>query len=499
MHCLPPFLYFWFMKLVGKLFLIFYLGTGIKVFSQNLVPNYSFENTISCTQWYLMANPPPPPGPITNWFTPTASTADWFATFNTCGQTAPLSAFGFQFARTGNAYCGFGVSTDGSNTREYLSCQLIQPLQQSKRYCVNFYVSPGETLRYFVDGMGAYFSVDTPSCSGNYCFLSYPSQVNNIPLNVLTDTVNWTLISGTFIANGGEKFITLGNFTPDSLNTVDTNATGIYDAAYYFIDDVTVEEMVYDTANARNDITICEGDSIQLGTVQCNGCTYQWYPATGLNDSTVAEPTATPAQTTTYILTLTDTTTIDSCNCKGISVTTDTVTVFVIDNFNVANAGVDKTICKGESVTLGTASCGNCTYQWQPFNDLNSSTTAQPSGTPQQTTAYILVMTDSIPPCMKTSTDTVNVFVNDCPQPELPIEIYNIFTPNGDTKNDVFFIKNLPANSALQIFNRWGGRVYESSNYNNEWDGGGVPDGTYYYILVLPSKENYHGFVEIRR
>ena len=103
-------------------------------------------------------------------------------------------------------------------------------------------------------------------------------------------------------------------------------------------------------------------------------------------------------------------------------------------------------------------------------------------------------MTDSVPPCGKTTTDTVNVFVQDC-----EVEVFNIFTPNGDDKNEYFHVNNLPANSALQIFNRWGNRVYNSSNYGNNWNGDGVPDGTYFYLLMLPDKKTYHGFVEIRR
>jgi hypothetical protein len=39
--------------------------------------------------------------------------------------------------------------------------------------------------------------------------------------------------------------------------------------------------------------------------------------------------------------------------------------------------------------------------------------------------------------------------------------------------------------SELHVFNRWGNKVFESKNYNNDWDGGGLPAGTYYYILDL--------------
>jgi gliding motility-associated-like protein len=75
--------------------------------------------------------------------------------------------------------------------------------------------------------------------------------------------------------------------------------------------------------------------------------------------------------------------------------------------------------------------------------------------------------------------DTVAIIVlND-------INIPNIITPNGDGKNDVLYITGLSSypNSELLIFNRWGAEVYRSENYLNTWDGSGLAEGTYYYIL----------------
>ena len=75
--------------------------------------------------------------------------------------------------------------------------------------------------------------------------------------------------------------------------------------------------------------------------------------------------------------------------------------------------------------------------------------------------------------------------------------ITNAFSPNGDGINDVFEIVGLddyPKNE-LTIFNRWGHKVFEMTNYDNTWDGtsdspvtignGLLPKGTYYYVLDL--------------
>ncbi|QDA61415.1 T9SS type B sorting domain-containing protein [Hymenobacter jejuensis] len=82
---------------------------------------------------------------------------------------------------------------------------------------------------------------------------------------------------------------------------------------------------------------------------------------------------------------------------------------------------------------------------------------------------------------------------------ENKIALYNIITPNGDGKNDVFFIDNvqLYAGNQLAIFNRWGKEVYSTTNYRNTWGGEGLGAGMYYYLFKLPSGTSYKGWFEI--
>jgi gliding motility-associated-like protein/uncharacterized repeat protein (TIGR01451 family) len=65
--------------------------------------------------------------------------------------------------------------------------------------------------------------------------------------------------------------------------------------------------------------------------------------------------------------------------------------------------------------------------------------------------------------------------------------VSNVVTPNGDGKNDYFYIRNLDEypDSKLYIFNRWGAQVYYSNNYQNDWKGTGLAEGTYYYRIEL--------------
>ncbi|MGB5977616.1 MAG: gliding motility-associated C-terminal domain-containing protein, partial [Cyclobacteriaceae bacterium] len=76
----------------------------------------------------------------------------------------------------------------------------------------------------------------------------------------------------------------------------------------------------------------------------------------------------------------------------------------------------------------------------------------------------------------------------------------NVFTPNGDGSNQVFYIRNLPPEGAgVAITNRWGRTVYQSDNYQNDWDGGDENEGVYYYEVKMPSGQIITGWVEIWR
>ena len=70
---------------------------------------------------------------------------------------------------------------------------------------------------------------------------------------------------------------------------------------------------------------------------------------------------------------------------------------------------------------------------------------------------------------------------------EHPVVVPNVFTPNGDTYNQYFVIKNilLYKNSQLEIIDRWGKKVFETIGYLNDWDGDGLTSGVYFYILDL--------------
>ncbi|MFN0257686.1 T9SS type B sorting domain-containing protein [Pedobacter ureilyticus] len=83
------------------------------------------------------------------------------------------------------------------------------------------------------------------------------------------------------------------------------------------------------------------------------------------------------------------------------------------------------------------------------------------------------------------------------------IIIPNVFTPNGDGKNDTFEIPGIELfENEITIMNRWGGTVYLKKGYQNEWTGQGLNEGTYFYLLKLKIDtkwEIYKGYVTLLR
>ena len=100
---------------------------------------------------------------------------------------------------------------------------------------------------------------------------------------------------------------------------------------------------------------------------------------------------------------------------------------------------------------------------------------------------------------------TVEIFIN-C----LDVRVFNVISPNGDGKNDEFYIANIEGKpSLLEIYNRWGNLVFKTQDYANKWPGTydtekDLPDGTYYYLLEWSDPDTgeeffQRGFVELRR
>ena len=160
-------------------------------------------------------------------------------------------------------------------------------------------------------------------------------------------------------------------------------------------DTVNVQVYALPPANAGLDDSICMGNAAQL--VATGGVAYQWSPASPLNASAVANPLATPLDTTTFSVLVTD---VHGCQAS------DSMVVFV-HAIPVVNIGQDVWICPGDSIQLSIAGTGS--FSWSPAILTSNPTASNVMVSPSDTTDFIVSFTN-IHSCV--NSDTVQVAVN---------------------------------------------------------------------------------------
>lgn len=298
------------------------------------------------------------------------------------------------------------------------------------------------------------------------------------------------------------------------------------------------------TMSSRSDTSICPGVSISANT-SSNATTYSWTPAAGVSNPAIANPTLSPAATTTYTVTgttgsctvsktftvtvlpaVTLTVHADTTICSGAAFNAGTVSNATsyswsptagVSNPAIANPVLSPTTTTTYTVTARTGNCTNVktfkvtvlqavtvsagpgssilagssvtlqgsgsagTYLWTPATGLSATNILTPVATPAITTTYTLRITNQ-QGCTNTSDVTIDV---------LPycIKPLNAFTPNKDGFNDTWFITNgnCLKKAIVAVYNRYGSKVFESEDYKNDWEGTyknkPLPDGTYYYVI----------------
>lgn len=165
---------------------------------------------------------------------------------------APENYMGSQTGKTGNNYAGFiayfGQERGLFKTKpsyqkysEYIQFALREPLVAGKAYNVTFHISLAERSAFAVSGIGVYFTNSKMDVKNN----SYLDVVPNvIAANVITSS-EWNVFSATYVATGGERYMTLGCF--DDYMTVQKvipENTNNSRKAYYFVDDVSVSPAI---------------------------------------------------------------------------------------------------------------------------------------------------------------------------------------------------------------------------------------------------------------
>jgi len=233
------------------------------------------------------------------------------------------------------------------------------------------------------------------------------------------------------------------------------------------------------TVKANNDTAVCIGNNVQF--FASGASTYQWINFTeGLSGTNINNPTTTVRSTATY--------TVKGFDDYGCFTSTANVKVTALE-LPTVNAGSDVKVLAGNPVQLNTQSSSDVVqWVWTPDKYLNCNNCAAPVCTPMSQTTYNVIVTNRNK-CQASDEVTVKL---DCEAAR--VRIPNVFSPNNDGNNDLFIISGIGIIKHLTIFDRWGTKVFERSNFiandrGSCWDGNRngmpVPAGTYVYFVEM--------------
>lgn len=274
---------------------------------------------------------------------------------------------------------------------------------------------------------------------------------------------------------------------PMNVNSVSNITQGTYivtvaDNGCFDRDTIVVTELPLPVPNITGVLNFC-GNNTTLNAANPAYASYLWSNGDTTSSTVVGSGN--------YTVTVTDTN-----GCTG---TSAQVTVNANPIPSAAFTATPPTAFAGDTVNFtdqSTVSSGSISSWTWDFGDGNNAGTANPTHSYANPGTYnVCLYIATNVPCYDTICSEYVV---------LPFTIIapNIITPNGDGKNDnlVFFNLEFYPNARLTVYNRWGGKVYENANYQNNWDGGGLVDGVYYYVVeAVDLQEPATGFFHIIR
>ncbi|HEY0977523.1 MAG TPA: gliding motility-associated C-terminal domain-containing protein [Flavobacteriales bacterium] len=437
------------------------LGCTVRVFAQNLVPNPGFEVVVDCPGDAAALELAAP------WTIPTVGSTDLFHSCSgpSCPEyfpfvCVPTNWVGDQLPRTGEGYAGFFALWEQTTAyREYMQVPLAEPLAAGTTYHVSFHLSLADASGRATNSVGAYFS-DGPIAQGDVSpFSQYTPQVS--AGSVIVDKTGWVEVSGCFMANGGEQYLTIGNFNTYANSSFITVPGGSTGHCYYYVDDVSVIES---TASAEDiweePVLLCEGDSL-LVDISAWGADVSWENGSTGPERIIHGPG-------TYWVEL-----MSDCGTWS-----DTLYVMPIDP-EAPDLGPDTTICTGSTILLEVLS-GADEVLWQD-GTISAQYMVSEAGT------YWAEVQGACP-----SRDSIYIAEEPCPVPPSGSDLVmpNVFSPDHDGMNDLFRPVRWSGITgyALRIYNRWGQLLFTTSSLLSGWDGtanGSIcPEGTYFWEVT---------------
>ena len=295
------------------LFILILFYSTICNSQRNLVPNPSFEVYTNCPNRIIQKINKHLISPYI-WYKPDRGGGGYA---NACANNID-TAFGvpnnyglyhgYQYARSGNAY--IGLFYRNNSAYNYFQVKLLDSLKPLHKYYAEHYVNLENDCQASCNNQGLLFTktpvyVDTDAMPRIYNLPAIPQIENKL---IIQDTLNWVKVAGVFTVQGGEQYLTIGNFRTDATTSYIVFQSTGYGGAVYNVDDVSVYDL--DSfrlqADAGRDTVITKGDSAWIGSYTNGIDTLQWLQ----NGVTVIDSTRPgfwvyPTTNTYYVLTQT--------------------------------------------------------------------------------------------------------------------------------------------------------------------------------------------------
>ncbi|MBX2963935.1 MAG: OmpA family protein [Cyclobacteriaceae bacterium] len=212
--------------------------------AQNLVPNPGFEELIRCPHSFSKTKDD---FIIPGWTSPTKGTPDVFHACSWGEADVPYNWAGSSSAKEGKGYVGiYAWMNTGTNYREYIQCELAEPLQAGARYHIGFHFKLATNSVYTINRMGLLLTQDQIRFNHDRVIERIPTLSVQKDSALDKSTGSWEKASLEYVAEGGELFLTIGNFSKDAdtrfvkLNHRVGNSTMLASSAYYYLDEVWV-------------------------------------------------------------------------------------------------------------------------------------------------------------------------------------------------------------------------------------------------------------------
>ncbi len=282
--------------------------------------------------------------------------------------------------------------------------------------------------------------INPPSCDG-YC-----------------DGEAWVIVYGgnlpyTYLWNTGSTIDTIYNLCAGTYDVTITDNIGCQGFQTVIIGDPSP---IYSSI-VSYDIP-CDSACIGSASAATGGSnppyTYLW------NNGQTTNP-ATDLCAGTYIVTITDT---KGCEMMD---TTEIIVDYIFKNVTVWQD--NDTIYEGQKTYIHATSITGCTYTWEPSTGLDNPNSSTTGASPTVTTTYIITIEDPYGCVYK---DTLIIYVIDVICDEPYIYVPNAFTPDNDGKNDILYARtNFAERLYFVIYDRWGEKLFETTNTEIGWDG----------------------------